>query len=376
MDFKDSRLYELLRWIVAAVVGFGLLCVCMILLDATILKPLYMAEVFKPLYDLKEEDVAGQLAEKKEALIASSGYEQIDEIISIEKQLIAMEGKGNAIKSSFQKKQDMASYLLMLFGLLLMLLSMFVTNSTAQLLLAATGAVFPLWIGGDSVIRGLSFPLQTIILLLLASIAYISGYFLSREHDSRDRYLFLQLFGALSLAFALVMSVRTVEHYAFPSVGRYDVWYPRKHELLDPLQKEQIELLMNEHLSKEQKDLYVELANELDSRLKKWQAEEPLSWDQQEAEIREQNRLMKKFMLFSVFAVLYMLLGIFLNAPLLISFGFVLAGSLLLGIVSFHLIFFGSYPYTLLNVLGLFIYGLFAAAMLLFVGHRLYHQHR
>ena len=283
--------------------------------------------------------------------------------------------KYSAALSSFQKKKEIAYYFWMVLGLFLMLLSIFVTHSTVRLLLAATGTVFFLLIGHGSFANHLlySLPTITVLLLLLASIAYMSWHSLSKKHGNMRSYLFLQIFGAFSLAFALYLFVLAGnEYFHSKSLPEEHLELPTYFdEVYEPLQKEQRELLMNEQLTREQKNRYIELANELDDAggFAKWKEKQPASLDigQDRTELRYQMGIS-----FSVFAVLFILLGIFLNTPLLISFGLILSG---IFILLQELVLF---PPHLLK--SSFIsengYGLFVAVVLSFVGYRLYHQRR
>ncbi len=362
MDFKDTRLYELLRWVVAAAIGY-------ILLGGLGLVEQKLVSLGSQTDYLELMDAAEQLLEeKKAALIASSGYEQIDEIISIEKQLIDIDEKENAITFPLQKKKKIAYIFLILIGFSLMLLSIFVTHSTIRLLLAVTGAVFSLGIGVLHITYDLSLLLQTILYLVLAASAYIIWQFLSKKNANLHRYLFLQIFGAFSLAYALYVFAPTINQYVFPSeLAELVRSVNRMHEMQRLLQEEQNELLMNEQLSKEQKDRYVELANEKDAIFTKWREELPASLDIRQQQTAEGD---KRRMFFSVFAVLYLLLGIFLSAPLLLSFGLIISGSwILLEFLKLDL----SLGHSFTNSLS---YSLFVGIVLLFVCYRLYHQHR
>ncbi len=369
MDFKDSRLYELLRWIVAGVVGFGCALLFLMALKNEIVSPL-SRDKYDHFVTLREN--YQQLEEKKEALIASSGYEQIDEIISLEKQHIDLTEKRKAIESSFQKKIDLAYYSLMLFGLLLMLLSMLFAHSIARLLLVATGAATVL-------LPLLSLPFGdrklAIISLLFAVVAYMIWYILSKKQSDMRRYLFLQIFGAFSLAYGLFAFDFAIIRYFSPgiTIGGYG---PREKEMVEPLEKEQEELLMHEQLSKEQKDRYVEIAHELDAIHKEWMAKAHEREEEVAAAIAQMHTgWVEWFMFSSFFAVLCLLIGIFFSAPMLISFGLIIYGSGMLLTCLVALVGRVS-PYSFINLLGLFVYGLFAAALLAFAGYRLYHQRR
>ncbi len=367
MEFRDTRLYELLRWIVAAGIGWSLLVGCFLLIERKS-GDIHYETINRPFLNASKP-----LSEKKETLVASSGYVQIDEIISIDKQLMVLKEELDAASSSLQKKKDIALYLLMFIGLFLMMLSVFVTHSTMRLLLAATGTVFFLLTGFDRFANHLSYSPQTIIvlLLLLASIAYMGWHFLSKKHEDMRSYLFLQIFGAFSLSVALYLFVVAGNEYFFsksvPEERLELLTY--FDEMYWPLEKEQRELLMNEQLSKEQKDRYIELANELDDDdgFAKWKEKRQasLDTDQERSELGYQ-----RVIVFAVFAVLFILLGIFLNIPLLVSFGLLLSGIFTL-LISHFLLFVIPSPSSIRLT-----HGLFVTVVLSFMCYRLYHQRR
>ncbi len=256
-------------------------------------------------------------------------------------------------------------------SLLFVLLSILVAHSTLQVLLAATGTLFFLCIGGWLlyVNKYISYPLQMMIIALMIAIgAYTIWHLLSKKYDNMHRYLFLQMFGAISLAFALCTFAVTINIYLFPKT-EFEKLLTDFEERLELSRKEQRALLMHDPLNKVQKNRYVELIHE-----SKAIATEEFD------KLQNLNQIIIEFFdykvtLFTIFAVLCILLGTLLNVPLAISFGLIFSGGciLLLPLISLYLSgSMGLASYSLL--IRFFIYILFVAAMLAFTGYRLYHQ--
>ncbi len=407
MKFKDSRLYELLRWVVAAGIGVSLLAVYFILLEPKIFnladQPGYLElsntsaqleekknklvfdarmEVFEQLGQEEQATIKAlpypEKMEKLEMLLSSDAV-QIDEIISIDRQLMDINEKEAALIASLQKRKNASYYLLILFGLFLMMLSVFVAHSISQLLCAAIGSMFSLGAIGVLIFnRGLLYSFQSVLAaFLFASIAYVIWHFLSKKYVNAHRYLFLQIFGAFSLAYALCAFGSIVSERFSPSEAEELLKsYAMLDEVREPLLKEQKELLADGLLSKEQKSRYIELDHKLNAINVEW-ADKILALDAGQIMTRF---FYQKSLPLSVLGVLYILLGTFFSLPVLISLGLILSGSF---VFLFSLLFLYVPPFfsgkivTLhLSWLILLSYGLFVAAMLAFTGYRLYHQRK
>lgn len=153
MDFKDTRLYELLRWMGAVGVGASLFVGCVLLLQEKIL-PLQVNVHEPALYFL-------------------------------------------------------STFILMFLGLLLILSSMFVSNSTVKLFLGAIGTVFLLGMVCLQLYASIQLSGH---LRLMISLLFIASLLL-KERDSVHYYVFSQIFGAVALTYALWV----LGPYYFPS---------------------------------------------------------------------------------------------------------------------------------------------------------------
>ncbi len=351
MHFKESRLYELLRWSIPAVIGLYLF----LPLANEIKRPLLNA-IFSWNFTEYIEQL-DQLQEKRNEIVASSGYTQIDDIIAIEKQILDVEDYNSMV---YTRKSMITHALSLLLGFLLMLVSIFITHETIRIALATIGAVFVLADAGD-ITNTLPLIAQMVIYLVCAIGAYIIWHFLSKKYGSNraNRYIFLQLCGAFSLMYALVLVVSVTRDRFKPEVIKV---IDEKLKKIDLLEDEQRALLKNEQLNEKQKERYLELTKMIDALREKdfISSEYDRNW------VKETMNKERWWAL--MVAILYIFLGTFVSMPWLFSFGFISAGFMMLyGFFLLHSSITQSLP------IG---YLIGAGILLLLVCYRLYYQRK
>lgn len=354
MHFAESRLYELLRWSIPAVIGFYLF----LPLANEIKRPLLHA-IFAWNFTGHIEQL-DQLQEKKDAIIASSGYAQIDDIIAIEKQIMDVDNHNSMVNT---RKNMINHGLSLLLGFLLMLLSTFVGPEAIRVIVAAIGAVF-VGAGASDITNTLPLLSQMVIYLLCAISAYIIWHFLSKKYgsDRANRYIFLQLCGAFSLVYALVFASGALRDHFFTS--EVIKFIDEKQKKIDLLEDEQRALLKNEQLNETQKERYIELTKMIDAALRE---DSSISSGYDRNWVKE--TMNKEHWWALIVAILYIFVGTVVRMPWLFSFGFISAGFMMLyGFFLLH----STITQSLLPI-G---YLIGAGILLLLVCYRLYYQRK
>lgn len=352
MDFAGSRLYELLRWSIPAAIGFFMF----LALANEVKRPIF--SILRGLDFKQYIDQLDQLQEKKDVIVASSGYTHIDDIIAIEKQIFNIE---NHNSMSYARANIISHCFLILIGLLLILGSVWVNHEAVRVVLAAIGSVFVVVEAIYGTTDKLSLVSQMVIYLLFAISAYMLWHFLSKKYDAgrMQRYIFLQLCGALSLSYALVVGVSVVRDRLF-TLEVVKAVYDRQNKL-ELLLNEQQELLKNEQLNEMQKERYVELAKMIDVALR----QDSVITSQDGNLIKE--HLHKERVYALIVAIFYIVLGTFVNMPWLFSFGFISSGAMML---------YGLQLYRPMHQYLPTSYVIGAGILLLLVCYRLYYQRK
>ncbi len=259
---KGNRLYKLLLGIIAAGIGLYFFMYS---------REILQWHVFNISSSLNSDlNQWEQLLNKKKALLESSGYDQIDDIIAIEKQIKSVD---DHMRSVSIKQSMLTGGVLLLIGLLLMALSIFVMHEMVRLFLAAIGAVF--FVGAIEVqvvgiITKLSLLLAFVIYLLCAVSFYMIGHFVSKKYGQAHRYICLQLCGIFSLIYALFM-LPTILGNLFRSEELKS--FDRINKKLRPLIDEQEVLLKTEQLSDQQKERYINILKEIEVLNVAWEKE-------------------------------------------------------------------------------------------------------
>lgn len=353
MHFAESRLYQLLQWSIPAVIGFYLF----LPLANEIKRPLLNA-IFDWSFTEYTEQLE-QLQEKRNEIVASSGYAQIDDIIAIEKQIMDVDNHNSMVDA---RKNIIRHGLLLLFGCLLMLISTFIVPETVRVIFATIGAVFVVADVSD-ITNVLPPVLQMVIYLVCAISAYIIWHFLSKKYgsDRANRYIFLQLCGAFSLVYALVFASGALRDHFFTSEVIKVIY--EKQKKIDLLEDEQRALLKNEQLNETQKERYIELTKMIDAAFRE---DSSISSQYDRNWVKETMNKERWWAL--IVAILYILLGTFVRMPWLFSFGFISAGFMMLyGFFLLHSTITQSLP------IG---YLIGAGILLLLVCYRLYYQRK
>jgi cation transport ATPase len=299
MQFQDTRLYELVRWIVAFAIGF----LCMVLI---------LQKAFSPLFRMSADEEA--LWEQKMQLSQSiSAMEQKLDSLNVEQRdrLINLEREHTKLADPFNDKVRKVQILMLVVMLLIFGLSFFVAQPMVRLVLAALGTVFALYNLYFGSWHLLLLQFNEVYLLLLVTILCAAAWdlVLKKRADSA-RFIAVQVVAAISLAGMLY-----VKHVYFLETAEASQLRNQRQEVrMQRKENERMQhaLISKDHLNDSEKQQFIDLKKE--HKL----FESTLSRLENISVPRQQKR---SWIFYALIAAILLTVGIVVRKPMYLSFG-------------------------------------------------------
>lgn len=318
LRYNHSR--ELKRWIIAGV--FALVAIFVFQIITFLISGVstaYESEVTKNVALSR-----GQLESRIKAYMPSPTFEQRDELISFERQRIMAEQEYHA--------RDMRNlYYAIAIGLLLLVVSVFISKPIVRLTLAFAGFLYPsmqLWEFDQSSAESLQ--LVLFFLLLFAGCVLLWNHFCVKQANP-DRYKAVQVVAVGAITYAVFFFTQIIISF-LPRVYRMDPIRVEHGISQKRIEREKEEILKKDGLSEAEKEQYLDLTKKMYANDEKYINDLASSQISSMADVLEITAAARAYraVAYIAIAALCIFLGIVVQTPLYLSFGFIFAAIMLL----------------------------------------------